>query len=280
MATIAKNSIFTNTALTGDLTPWWEDMGGEAPASVTDWKGNAWKPGSAEKAAHPNSRFTAPAKQCPSVSPKFDDPQGVPLSAIIFGARRASLLPLVYESLDWNHGVYVGSSVGSETTAAATGKVGVLRRDPFAMLPFCGYNMADYFAHWLSMGTGTLAGGQAKRLPKIFHVNWFRKSAAGSFLWPGFGENLRVLRWILDRCRGKGAATESPIGYVPAAGAIDTSGLALEAGAMEELSRIDAAAWLKDASQLSDFYTKLGKRLPAEIARQHEEQKRRLAEAR
>ena len=280
MATVRKNSIFTNTAITGDLTPWWDDMGGEAPASVTDWHGKAWKPGSAEKAAHPNSRFTAPANQCPSISPKFNDPQGVPISAIIFGARRASLVPLVYESLDWNHGVYVGSSVASETTAAATGKVGVLRRDPFAMIPFCGYNMADYFAHWMAMGAGTLPGGQQKRLPKIFHVNWFRKGTDGKFLWPGFGENLRVLQWILARCRGKGEALETPIGHIPATGGLDVSGLNLPKETMEQLLRVDAAAWAHETPQLSEFYAKFGQRLPAEITRQHDEQKRRLAEAR
>jgi phosphoenolpyruvate carboxykinase (GTP) len=276
MATIRKNSIFTNTALTTDGNPWWDDMGGDTPAGVIDWKGNPWKPGSPEKAAHPNSRFTAPARQCPSISPKFEDPQGVPISAFIFGARRASLVPLVYESFDWNHGVYVGSSVASETTAAATGQVGVLRRDPFAMLPFCGYNMADYFAHWIRMGEPGNVNGTAKKLPRIFHVNWFRKNAEGKFLWPGYGENIRVLQWILDRCRGRANATETPIGYVPAAGALNTAGLSMHAGALDELLAIDRKGWLAEGPQLQEFYNKFGSRLPAEIRRQHDSQMKRL----
>ncbi|MBI3817288.1 MAG: phosphoenolpyruvate carboxykinase (GTP) [Planctomycetes bacterium] len=276
MATIRKNSIFTNTAFTSDGCPWWDDMGGDAPAGVTDWKGNKWIPGSPEKAAHPNSRFTAPARQCPSISPKFEDPLGVPISAFIFGARRASLVPLVYESFDWNHGVYVGSSVASETTAAATGAVGVLRRDPFAMLPFCGYNMGDYFSHWLTMGAPGNANGVAKKMPKVFHVNWFRKSAEGKFLWPGFGENIRVLQWILERSRGKGTAVESPIGYIPAKGGLNTAGLQMQPNAMDELLRIDPKGWAAEAPQLTDFYNKFGDRLPAEIRRQHQMQMKRL----
>lgn len=276
MATIKKNSIFTNTALTSDGCPWWDDIGGEMPAGITDWKGNKWTPGSPEKAAHPNSRFTAPAKQCPSISPKFEDPKGVPISAFIFGARRASLVPLVYESFDWNHGVYVGSSVASETTAAATGAVGVVRRDPFAMLPFCGYNMGDYFSHWLKMGAPGTVNGVEKKLPKIFHVNWFRKNAEGKFLWPGFGENIRVLQWVLDRCRGKGAALETPIGYVPAPGAINTVGLQMPAGAMDELLAIDPKGWAEEGPRLTEFYNKFGDRLPAGIREQHEKQTKRI----
>ncbi|MFN0204844.1 MAG: phosphoenolpyruvate carboxykinase (GTP) [Planctomycetota bacterium] len=276
MASIRKNSIFTNTAVTSDGCPWWDDIGGEMPAGVTDWRGNAWKPGSAEKAAHPNSRFTAPANQCPTIAPNYEDPKGVPISAFIFGARRASLVPLVYESFNWNHGVYVGSSVASETTAAATGAVGVLRRDPFAMLPFCGYNMGDYFGHWLQMGAPGKVNGVDKKLPKIFHVNWFRKNAEGKFLWPGFGENIRVLQWILDRCRDSGNAKETPIGYVPAPGAIQTNGLNLPPNAMEELLTIDPAGWAHEGPQLSEFYAKFGDRLPAEIKNQHEMQMKRL----
>lgn len=278
METIRKNSIFTNTALTKDMCPWWEGMESGTPEGLTDWRGNPYTPGSADKAAHPNSRFTAPASQCPSISPKFEDPQGVPISAFIFGARRGSLVPLVYEAFDWNHGVYVGSSVASETTAAATGAVGVLRRDPFAMLPFCGYNMGDYFGHWMNIGApGNVPGTSTpKRLPKIFHVNWFRQSAEGKFLWPGFGENLRVLNWILSRCRGKGEAVETPIGYVPGPGGIDTTGLSIAPGAMEELLRVDAKGFAAEWPQLNEFYAKFGDRLPAEIRRQHEAQRKRL----
>ncbi len=275
--TVKKNSIFTNTAVTADGCPWWEGIGGDAPPGLIDWRGKPYVPGSADKAAHPNSRFTAPARQCPSISPKFEDPKGVPISAFIFGARRGTLVPLVYETFDWNHGAYVGSAVASETTAAATGKVGVLRRDPFAMLPFCGYNMADYFAHWLAMGApGKTKGGAAKRLPKIFHVNWFRQGADGKFLWPGFGENIRVLEWILARCRGKGDAVETPIGSVPKAGALNVAGLDMAPGAMDELLRVDAKGFAAEMGQLSEFYAKFGARLPTEIARQHAEQTRRL----
>ncbi len=262
MASLKKNSIFTNVAVTKDGMPWWEGIDGEVPETLTDWKGQPWAKGSTEKAAHPNARFTAPAAQCPSISPKWEDPQGVPISAIIFGGRRARTAPLVYQARDWNHGVYVGASVASETTAAQTGAVGVVRRDPMAMLPFCGYNMGDYFAHWLRMG------GRMKHAPKIFHVNWFRQNAAGKFVWPGFGENLRVLRWVIDRCNGGGAAVESAIGHLPAPGAVDMSGLDLDDATRADLFNVDAGEWKAEAENVAEFFAKFGSRLPAEMERQ------------
>ncbi len=270
MATVKKNSIFTNVALTADNCPWWEGIDGDVPETLTDWRGQPWKKGSTEKAAHPNSRFTAPAAQCPSISPHFNDPQGVPISAIVFGGRRARTAPLVLQSFDWNHGVFVGASVASETTAAQSGAVGVVRRDPMAMLPFCGYHMGDYLAHWVKMGTAV------KNPPKIFHVNWFRQNAAGKFLWPGFGENMRVLRWVLERCKGQGAAVETPIGLLPAKGAIDTTGLSLDPAAMDELLTIDRNDWKAEAASISEFFTKLEPRLPEEMKRQRDALVKRL----
>jgi phosphoenolpyruvate carboxykinase (GTP) len=270
MATIRKNSIFTNVAVTEDNCPWWEGIDGEVPEQLTDWRGNPWRKGSSEKAAHPNSRFTAPAIQCPSISPKFNDPQGVPISAFIFGGRRARTAPLVFEAFDWNHGVFVGASVASETTAAQSGAVGVVRRDPMAMLPFCGYNMADYWGHWLRMAASV------KRPPKIFHVNWFRQNDEGKFIWPGFGENLRALRWIVERCEGKGAAAESPIGYLPAKGAIDTSGLAVDEATMKDLLSVSKDDWRTDADSIGEFFGKFGERLPGEMRRQREALVKRL----
>jgi phosphoenolpyruvate carboxykinase (GTP) len=261
MATVERNTIFTNVAVTEDGCPWWEGMG-DPPDRLTDWRGNPWQKGSTEKAAHPNARFTAPARQCPSISPKFDDPQGVPISAFIFGGRRARTAPLVFEAFDWNHGVFVGASAASETTAAQSGAVGVVRRDPMAMLPFCGYNMADYFRHWLAMGKAVA------RPPRIFHVNWFRQEADGRFLWPGFGENLRVLKWVIARCTGKGAAIESPIGGLPAPGEIDTSGLPLDEPAMARLFDVSRDDWHAEADDMGQFFAKFGKRLPDEIERQ------------
>ncbi|SHF30410.1 phosphoenolpyruvate carboxykinase (GTP) [Caldanaerobius fijiensis DSM 17918] len=269
METIKANTIFTNVLLTPDNTVWWEGMG-EPPASGINWKGEPWTPDSGEKGAHPNARFTAPASQCPSISPEWENPKGVPISAIIFGGRRAKVAPLVYQSFDWNHGVYVGATMASETTAAAAGKVGVVRRDPMAMLPFCGYNMADYFAYWLEMG---------KRIPnppKIFNVNWFRTDDEGNFLWPGFGENMRVLKWIIDRCNGNGEAVETPIGYVPAKGAIDTTGLDISDEVMEELLSVDKDVWAEEIKDQEEFLKQFGDRLPEEIIAQKEALKKRF----
>ncbi len=258
LASLSRNSIFTNVALTMDGTPWWEGLS-EPPAEAIDWRGRPWTPASSEKAAHPNSRFTAPASQCPSISPHWEDPAGVPISAIIFGGRRSKLAPLVYESFNWQHGVFLGASMASETTAAATGAVGVIRRDPMAMLPFCGYNMADYFRHWLAMGA------KSSNMPKIFHVNWFRTDEDGKFLWPGFGENLRVLKWIIARTNGSGEATETPIGHIPTPTALDLEGLNLTSATMEKLLHVDRAAWKEEAEGMAEFFKKFGDRLPKRL---------------
>lgn len=271
MLTVQRNSFFTNVAMTDTGEPWWEGIGYPAPESgLIDWKGNRWMSGSTEKAAHPNSRFTAPARQCPSISPKWETAEGVPVSAIIFGGRRARVAPLVYQSFDWNHGVFVGASAASETTAAAIGEVGVVRRDPMAMLPFCGYNMGDYWKHWFHMGT------RSDKMPLIFHVNWFRQDASGQFLWPGYGENLRVLHWILDRVKGGGQAIETPIGYVPAKGAVDTRGLDVAPETMSEILSVDREEWAKETTAMREFFAKFGDRLPAEMTRQVDELDRRL----
>jgi phosphoenolpyruvate carboxykinase (GTP) len=270
MDSIRANSIFTNVAVTDDGCPWWEGIDGDVPQHLVDWRGRDWQRGSTEKAAHPNSRFTAPARQCPSISPHWEDPQGVPISAFVFGGRRARTAPLVLESFDWKHGVYVGASVASETTAAQSGAVGVVRRDPMAMLPFCGYNMADYFGHWLEMGTAV------KRPPRIFHVNWFRQNAEGKFIWPGFGENMRVLRWIVDRCEGKGEATESPIGVLPTTHAIDRSGIDVDDRTMAELVSVSEDDWRAEASGVGQFFAKFDGRLPDELERQRLALEKRL----
>jgi phosphoenolpyruvate carboxykinase (GTP) len=261
MATISKNTIFTNTAVTNDRQPWWEGLG-QAPEGLTDWRGQPYDPASGQPAAHPNARFTAPAIQCPNISPKFNDGQGVPISAIVFGGRRASLVPLVYQAFNWEHGVLVGAMLSSETTAAATGKTGVLRRDPMAMLPFCGYNMGSYLGHWLDIGE------RLGRPPAIFNVNWFRRGPNREFLWPGYGENLRVLRWIAERANGKGRATETPIGYVPTADAIDTRGLDIAPATIQELLHIDAAGWENEIKDVQEYLQKFGDRLPAELLQQ------------
>ena len=270
MDSARANSIFTNVAVTEDGTPWWEGFDGPVPDRLTDWRGQPWQKGSAEKAAHPNSRFTAPARQCPSISPHWEDPQGVPISAFIFGGRRARTAPLVLESFDWNHGVYVAASVASETTAAQTGAVGVVRRDPMAMLPFCGYNMGDYFGHWLHMGTAV------KHPPKIFHVNWFRQDDQGRFIWPGFGENMRVLRWVLDRCQGTGQAVESPIGLLPAAAAIDRAGIDVPDATMRELVSVSKDDWKKETDGVGEFFAKFDGSLPGEMETQRKALEKRL----
>jgi phosphoenolpyruvate carboxykinase (GTP) len=270
-ATIRRNTIYTNVAMTPERAPWWEGADGPPPASATDWKGRPWTPASPEQAAHPNSRFTAPARQCPSISPRLDDPAGVPISAIIFGGRRAAVAPLVYETFDWRHGVFVGATMGSETTAAATGQVGVVRRDPMAMRPFCGYNMADYFRHWLQFGA------RRDEAPAIFHVNWFQVDAGGSYLWPGFGENLRVLRWILARTRGQADARRTAIGYVPSPGALDLEGLDLPPSRVDALLRVDAGAWEKEIEDTGRFFDSFGDRLPPELRAEHDRLRHRLA---
>jgi len=269
MATIRHDTIFTNVALTPSAEPWWEGMDGPVPQHLTDWRGQPWMPGK-DKAAHPNSRFTTPAQQCPSISPHWEDPQGVPISAIIFGGRRARVAPLVYQAFNWQHGVFVGASMASETTAAATGAVGVVRHDPMAMLPFCGYNMADYFRHWLAMGRSI------PHPPQIFHVNWFRTDAQGNFLWPGFGQNVRVLKWILERVRGGGKATETPIGYVPTVDGIEREGLDLRLSTLEELLRIERTDWEQEVASQRQFFEKFGSRLPREIQAEHEQLAQRL----
>ena len=264
MESLNSNSIFTNTALTDEGEIWWEDMGVAAPEHAIDWEGNDWSPDSDKKAAHPNSRFTAPAAQCPVIDPDWQNPEGVPISAILFGGRRASTVPLVYEAFDWEHGVFMGSAAGSETTAANISKTGVLRHDPFAMLPFCGYNMGDYFAHWLSMAGRT----DASKLPKIFFVNWFRKGDDGRFLWPGFGENSRVLKWVAERVDGEGAARKTPIGNLPTADALDVSGLDIPADDMEALLTVDVEAWKSEIAGLSEYYEEFGDGLPSALRSQ------------
>jgi phosphoenolpyruvate carboxykinase (GTP) len=258
MATLQRNSIFTNCALTDDGDVWWEGMTDEPPTHAIDWRGGDWTPDSESPAAHPNARFTAPAAQCPSIAPEWEDPAGVPIDAMLFGGRRSTVVPLVHEAFDWEHGVFLGSIMASETTAAAAGAVGKLRRDPFAMLPFCGYHMADYFGHWLRTGERA----DASKLPRIYYVNWFRKDAKGRFLWPGFGENSRVLAWVFRRCEGAGEAVETPIGNVPAAGAIETDGLDVSEEDMAELTRVDPEEWKAELPSMHEHFAQFGDRLP------------------
>ena len=269
MAMVRSNTIFTNVAMTPDREPWWEGMETKAPGGTVDWQGNPWQPG-AGPAAHPNSRFTVLASQCPSIAPNWEDPAGVPISGFIFGSRRAQVVPLVFEAFDWDHGVFLGSAMGTETTAAITGKVGVVRRDPMAMIPFCGYNMADYLAHWLAMGR------RIKNPPKIFRVNWFRRDADGKFLWPGYSENVRVLKWILERIQGGGEATETPIGNVPTAGALDLSGLDMPPARLAEALRVGREDWAGALDELGQFYQTFGERLPRPIWDAHARTLKRL----
>ncbi|MEY4224224.1 MAG: GTP-dependent phosphoenolpyruvate carboxykinase [Actinomycetota bacterium] len=266
MHTLWGNCIFTNTALTSEGDVWWEGMSDDAPARATDWKGNAWTPESDSPAAHPNARFTAPASQCPSAAPEWQDPAGVPISAILFGGRRATNVPLVTESFDWQHGVFLGSIMASETTAAQAGAVGKLRFDPMAMLPFCGYNMADYFAHWLRIGSKT----DDTKLPKIFFVNWFRRDENGRFLWPGFGENSRVLKWVFDRVEGKADAVETPIGLLPTPGALDLDGLDIAHDDLHEILSVDIDGWKSAIPQIQDHFAQFGPKLPAKLSAQLE----------
>jgi phosphoenolpyruvate carboxykinase (GTP) len=272
IAAVARNSIFINTALTDEGDVWWEGMTEEPPEHAINWHGNEWTPDSDEPAAHPNSRFTTPAAQCPSIAPEWEDPAGVPIDAFLFGGRRATVIPLVAEAFDWEHGVFLGATMSVQTTAAAAGAVGELRFDPFAMLPFCGYNMADYFAQWLDIGRRA----EADKLPRIFYVNWFRKDDDGSLLWPGFGDNSRVLKWIFERCDGTAEARETPIGLVPAEGAIDTDGLDITAEAMDELLSVDPALVRDQLPQVEEHLARFGDRLPDEIHAQFEALRQRL----
>ncbi len=270
MRTIERNTIYTNVLLRPDGTVWWEGHDDAPPERGIDWQGQPWTPECGEKGAHPNSRFTTPASQCPSISPHWEDTQGVPISAILFGARRAKLAPLVYQSFNWQHGTYIGATMASETTSAALGAQGVVRRDPMAMLPFCGYNMAEYFRHWLEMG---------KRLtepPKIFRVNWFRQDDEGDYLWPGFGENLRVLKWVIERCNGKGAARETSIGYVPGRGGIDLTGVDVSEKTIEALVHVDKDAWYDELQSQTAWFQQFGYSLPIEIWEEHEALAHRL----
>ena len=262
MHTMTKNSIFTNTAITQDGDVWWEGMTKETPAGITDWKNNAWTSDNEAPAAHPNARFTAPASQCPSIAPEWQDPKGVPISAILFGGRRRTTVPLVTQAFDWNHGVFLGSIMASETTAAAGGAVGKLRFDPMAMLPFCGYNMADYFKHWLQVGTKT----EASKLPQIFFVNWFRRDEDGRFMWPGYGENSRVLKWVFERLNGTAQADKTAIGYLPSADSLDTTGMNINTSDLQAITSVDVDGWREAVPQIRDHYAAFGDRLPNELA--------------
>ncbi len=272
MYAAAKNSIFTNVALTPDGDVWWEQMTDEKPAKLTGWTGEAWTPESGKLAAHPNARFTAPARQCPVIDPAWEDPAGVPISAFLFGGRRSSVIPLVHQAFNWQHGVFLGATMSSETTAAAAGAVGNLRRDPFAMLPFCGYHMGDYFKHWLGIGKKTAP----EKLPKIFYVNWFRKTPDGKWLWPGYGENSRVLKWIVERIGGAGKAKETPIGFVPAEDGLDISGMDIPSKQLKEVLGVDPEEWRKELPGIKQHLETFGERLPRELLVEYEGLKKRL----
>jgi phosphoenolpyruvate carboxykinase (GTP) len=274
MRTLGANTIFTNVAFCDDRTVWWEGMDGDVPNSCTDWTGKQWTPQSNTPAAHPNSRFTTPASQCPCISDDWENPEGVPISAIIFGGRRSTTVPLAYEAFNWQHGTYVGATLTSEKTAAASGATGQLRYDPMAMLPFCGYHMADYWQHWLDMGR---QGGD--NMPKIFHVNWFRKDWSGNFLWPGFRENMRVLKWVIDRVRGLGEATQTPIGMVPNAQSLELNGFGWSEEVVKELLAVDPNDWYKEVDQREEFLARFGTKLPHELLDENEALRKRLANA-
>jgi phosphoenolpyruvate carboxykinase (GTP) len=258
MLTVARDSIFTNCAMTIEGDVWWEGMTEQKPAKLVDWLRRPWTPESGRKAAHPNARFTAAAKQCPVIAPEWEDPKGVPIDAILFGGRRAGIVPLITEAFNWQHGTFLGATVSSETTAAITGKVGQLRRDPMAMLPFCGYHMGDYFAHWLKLG----ASSNQSKLPKIYYVNWFRQDKNGKFLWPGYGENSRVLKWIFERCDGKVHAKDTPIGRIPDVADLDTTGLDIKGAHVDELLSVDIEGWLAEVPLIREHFAKFGDRLP------------------
>ncbi len=262
MLAMRSNSIFTNVAKTPDDDIWWEGMTEEKPEKLTNWLGHEWTPASEEKAAHPNSRYTVPASQCPVIDPNWEDPKGVPISAILFGGRRASTIPLVYQALSWSHGTFMGAIVSSEKTAAAAGKIGEVRHDPFAMLPFCGYNMGDYFAHWLNIGESA----NEEKLPKIFYVNWFRKNKDGEFIWPGFGDNIRILKWILERVSGSDSAVETPIGYLPKDGAIDLSGLKINEEELKTILSVSKKEWLNEVDEIENYFKKFGDKLPEKLS--------------
>jgi len=272
MASVSSNSIFTNVALTSDGDVWWERMTKEPPKNLTDWRGQPWTPESDTPAAHPNARFTAPATQCPSIAPEWEDPKGVPISAILFGGRRASNVPLITEARDWNHGVFLGSIMSSEKTAAAAGKVGQVRFDPFAMLPFMGYNVGDYINHWLEIGTNA----DSEKLPRLFWVNWFRKDDEGNFLWPGFGENCRVLKWVLDRVEGQGGVTETAIGNVPSVHGLDLEGIDISQNQLSELLSVDNSKWTQEISLIEDHFSFIGERLPRSLTLELDKLKNQL----